>query len=200
MTEQRRAAKPLVGLALGLGLLAGALLVVPGSSASPAPLTYEGSGSTTVAISSSLGRPSDSTNAGGDLSSGSTAATDSADKGDPDSSHRPPIPDSAHRFGITVGNVSGLYPGSHNRIPVTFRNPMPVRISVRTATTWATGPADCPVETSLILRTRTFIHRVLIPPHGSRSKTLRFGMRKAAPDGCQNAVFTITVTATAIRA
>src|SRR5207342_2842577 len=102
-----------------------------------------------------------------------------------------PIPGEPNRsFEIVVGNVSGLYPGRLNRIPIVFHNPQPIPISVLTATTTATGPPGCPLETSLILRTRTFRHSVLVPARGSKAKSLRFGMRKTATDGCQNGVFT----------
>lgn len=197
MTRQQRAASPLVRLALGLGMLAGVLLVVPGSSATSElqPLDYFGIGSTTLSTHTVLGRPARLA----DDTSGDSSSATSSDASELEQSTAASA-DSAHRFRITVGNASGLYPGRRNRLQIVFHNPQSVPISVRTATTTATGPAGCPLDTSLVLRTRTFIHRVIVPAHGSKAKSLRFGMRTTATDGCQNGVFTITVTATAVRA
>ena len=105
-----------------------------------------------------------------------------------------------HRsFNVAVGSVEGLYPGKRQRLPVRFSNPLPYPIRIQTATTTATGPHGCPPDASLLLRTRTF-HRLVIGTNRSRSKTLRFGMLKAATDACQRGTFTVTVSVTAVRA
>lgn len=154
------------------------------------PVSYLGVGSTTVAVDPS------------------TVVTDPRRSGwsaGPARSSRLPSELAVHgggpkaRFTVIVGDVSGLYPGSHNRLSVTFHNTQRVPIRVRTATTSATGPAGCPITTSLRLRTRTFRHLV-IPRGSSKLKHLRFGMLKTATDRCEKAVFTVTVRATAVRA
>lgn len=196
--------------ALGSALLAALLFAAPGHPATSDETVYTGSGS--IAVASQLDRPgspghdTDDAVPGGSTSgeavaglgpASSVAGPPAPAEGD---SHRPTSPDSDHAFGITVQPVTGLYPGKRSRLQIVFHNPQPVAISVRTATVTATGPRACPLDTSLILRTRTFVHKVIVPAHGAKAKSLRFGMRKTATDGCQNAVFTLTVTATAVRA
>jgi hypothetical protein len=100
-------------------------------------------------------------------------------------------------FTVIVGRVSGLYPGKRQRLPVIFSNPLPYPIRIGTVTTTATGPRGCPIDSSLLLRPRTFSH-LLIRTNRSQHKTLRFGMLKSATDACQNGAFTVTVSATAI--
>jgi hypothetical protein len=102
-------------------------------------------------------------------------------------------------FRVAVGSVVGLYPGNRQRLPLRLSNPLPYPIRIQTATTTATGPHGCPPDTSLLLRTRTF-HRLVIGTNRSQSKTLRFGMLKTATDACQNGMFTVTVSVTAVRA
>jgi hypothetical protein len=102
-------------------------------------------------------------------------------------------------FKVVVGSIEGLYPGQRQRLPVRLSNPLPYPIRIQTATTTATGPRGCPPDTSLLLRTRTF-HRLVIGTNRSQSKTVRFGMLKAATDACQNGTFTVTVSVTAVRA
>lgn len=102
-------------------------------------------------------------------------------------------------FKVAVGSIAGLYPGKRQRLPVRFTNPLPYPIRIQTATTTATGPRGCPPDASLLLRTRRF-HHLVIGTNRSQSKTLRFRMLKTATDACQNAIFTVTVSATAVRA
>jgi hypothetical protein len=102
-------------------------------------------------------------------------------------------------FNVKVGTVSGLYPGKIQRLPVVFSNPLPYPIRIRTATTSATGPAACPADANLLLRTRTFRH-LIVKTNTTTRKSLRFGMLNTAPDACQSGTFTVTVTAKARRA
>jgi hypothetical protein len=102
-------------------------------------------------------------------------------------------------FDVKVGTVSGLYPGKIQRLPVVFSNPLAYPIRIRTATTSATGPAGCPADENLLLRTRAFPHLV-VETNTTKRKSLRFGMLKTAPDACQSGAFTVTVTAKARRA
>jgi hypothetical protein len=102
-------------------------------------------------------------------------------------------------FTVSVGAVRGLYPGKRQRLPVTFSNPLPYPIRIQSATTMATGPRGCPIDTSLLLRPRAFSH-LLIRTNRSQHRTLRFGMLRSATNACQNGTFTVTVTATAMRA
>ena len=192
-------------LGLGLALLAAILLAVPRPTEAPSTrsMTFVAVGSSTALVASQPGGPANlrgGTTGTGTEQSGSdnvVPGTSTERRVKPgDSLHRPTEPDG--HFRISVDDVSGLYPGKRSRLQVHFHNPLPFPLSVRTATTRATGPAGCPIGTSLILRTRTFVHRSVIPANGTLHKTLPFGMRPTAPDGCQNAHFTIYVTATAV--
>lgn len=196
MTPRGRTAKQAGVAALGAALLAGVLAVISGSSALPAEVAFEGVGSTTVATQGQLGRAV----AGQAPGQAARRAADDAERsGSQTRGVRGPSGDLSHRFGVQIGPVPLLYPGSLSRIPITFVNPQSVRLSVRTATLSATGPPSCPPDQHLILGTRVFKHKVYVPAQGTKLKRIKLGMQPSAPDGCQGAVFTLTVRATAIR-
>jgi hypothetical protein len=181
----RRPAAYLTVAAVFVAVAAAALYAALPRSSSPASIepssadsAITATGSTTVGIGGEL------------LGSGSVAAAGDITK---------PRPRRHGGFNVKVGAVSGLYPGKIQRLPVLFSNPLPYPIRIRTATTSATGPAACPPDTSLLLRTRTFPH-LIVGTNTSKRKFLRFGMLKSATDACQSGAFTVTVTAKALRA
>jgi hypothetical protein len=213
VTEHRRTASPLVALALGLGLLGLVLCVVPWTSASTRN-DYVGEGSTSIsqrsrtAANAEREQANPTTPGHGVLASRGKAprvppalrnpyASTSSGGSGMDWTHMPAF--ASRNFGVVVGDVSGLYPGRRIDLPVTFVNGHGAAILVRTAKVTATGTAQCGSE-HLLLSDITFSTPIRVPARSSSSTQLPFGLLATAPDGCQDATFTVTVTAKATSA
>lgn len=110
-----------------------------------------------------------------------------------------------NQFGVTVGNVSGLYPGRSTTVPVTFTNPNSFAINVTGATLSATlvsASAGTPACSASYLVTGAYPFAspgLLVAKNGSTSTSLPIGLRSTAPDACKQARWTITVTADAVK-
>lgn len=99
-------------------------------------------------------------------------------------------------FEVSVGRVTGLYPGSVTDVPVSYTNPNSFAIRVTDATLSGKGPASCPAS---FLRTGQHRPGVVVPRQATVETRLPFGMLATAPDGCKGASFAVTVTASAVR-
>lgn len=212
MTEQRRTASPLVFLAFGLGLLGLVLCVVPWTQASSRN-EFVGQGSTSISQQSLEATPHASTPVapsapGRGALAKDGGAPDPKKPGNPFESFRSggDTQDwtrmrafAQHKFFLVVGSVDGLYPGRQADLPVTFVNGQAFDLLVDSATIAATGTAACDAS-NLQLSTITFPAPFLVPARDASDQTLPFSLRASAPDSCQGATFTVTVTSKATAA
>jgi hypothetical protein len=104
-----------------------------------------------------------------------------------------------HKFFIVVGSVDGLYPGQQADLPVTFVNGQAFDLLVDSATITAAGTAGCSAG-NLQLSSVTFPSPILVAARDASDQTIPFGLRASAPDACQGATFTVTVTSKATAA
>lgn len=173
-------ANPLTVLAAAvLTTLAGAALVTSGPGGSS--MVLQGAG-----VSSSRGPSSGGTTNNGNTDPDTGCNTHGSCNGLPKD------------FGVTVGNVDGLYPGRSIDLPVTYTNPNAFPISVTGATVTAEGTTDCPA-TYLVTGSYPTSPNLTVPKNGSERTALPFGLSPDAPDACQGARWTVTVTAQAVK-
>lgn len=110
-----------------------------------------------------------------------------------------------NEFGVTVGTVTGLYPGRSTTVPVTYTNPNSFAIYVTGATLSATlvsSSAGTPACSASYLVTGTYPAAspgLLVAKNGSTATSLPVGLRATAPDACKRARWTITVTASGVK-
>ncbi len=112
--------------------------------------------------------------------------------------HGPRPSPGSKTFGVRVGRVSGLYPGSSALIRVRYRNPNPFALDVMRVVVSTSGSGTCGAQYFVtgIPPLTTPVH---VSPHRSVKTTVPFGMKKSAPDACQAVHVTVDVTATAVR-
>ena len=101
-------------------------------------------------------------------------------------------------FGVRVGRVSGLYPGSTSPLRVRYRNPNWFALDVTRVVVSTPGSGGCGAQYFVtgISPLTTPVH---VSPHRSVKTTVPFGMKKSAPDACQAVHVSVDVTATAVR-
>ena len=109
-----------------------------------------------------------------------------------------------HRFGVTVGQAQTLYPGLTRALPVTYSNPNNFEILIATYRVSVSVPASkaavCPASSLEVPSgTVTLNPRLTAPKKGSVPTTIPIRLSAAAPDGCQQVTFTITVHASAVK-
>lgn len=112
---------------------------------------------------------------------------------------------STKEFGVTVGTVSGLWPGRTVSLPVTYTNPHGFAIHVDTLTVTASTPeaaaaAGCTgAHLAVPDGTASLSPVVEVPARAATNSGIEVGLRHSAPDACKNVTFTVTVTATAVK-
>lgn len=200
-------------LAFGLGLLGLVLCVVPWTQASSRN-EYVGQGSTSISQRSLDASPDDARSPAtppapgrGVLARSGGGADDSVPKslrnpyndgrsgGDTmDWTHLPTT--TPRHFSLIVGDVDGLYPGRDDHLWVTFVNGQDFDLLVHDAVVTATGTPQCG-SANLDLSSLTFSVPILVPARSSLDRPVPFGLRASAPDACQGATFTVTVTSKA---
>jgi hypothetical protein len=99
-------------------------------------------------------------------------------------------------FIVVVGTVTNLYPGSTRPLPLTYVNPNPFRIRVERITVFTTSTSTCPASAFVTGKYRLAVP-ILLKAHGAVTSSVAFGMRKSAPDGCQQARVSVLVAAKA---
>ena len=102
-------------------------------------------------------------------------------------------------FGVTVGSVYGMFPGSSTPISVTYVNPQSFAIKVTSVTPSATMPtavAGC--SGADVSFGEVSEANKVVPRNGSATVTIPVGLKSTANDPCKGKLFTITVTATAV--
>lgn len=111
---------------------------------------------------------------------------------------KPHPPQGSKHFGVRVGHVAGLYPGSTNPVKVRYRNPNSFALDV-TRVVVSGGSSGACAPNYFVNGTYTLTSPVHVSPHRSVKTTVPFGMKKSAPDACQGVHVTVDVTATAVR-
>jgi len=102
-------------------------------------------------------------------------------------------------FGVTVGKVSGLYPGLSTTIPVTYINPNSFPIYVTTATATASGSTSCD-GSNLVVGTKVMpAPGLTIDRNASKASSMPVTLKSTTNDACKGATWTITVTAQAVK-
>ncbi len=105
-------------------------------------------------------------------------------------------PQTKKQLGVTVGAVSGLYPGRTLRVPVTYSNPNAFDIVVNHVLVNTTGAAGCyPSQ----FRTGAPAARLNILPHQAVTSFVKLGMRRTAPDACKGVEVGVHVVALAVK-
>ncbi len=105
-------------------------------------------------------------------------------------------PQTKKQLGVTVGAVSGLYPGRTLRVPVTYFNPNGFDIVVNHVLVNTTGTDGCAPSQ---FRTRAPAALLNVRPHQGVTSFVKFGMRRAAPDACKGVEVGVHVVALAVK-
>ena len=203
MTEHRRTRLLTIVAALtGLAAVAWAGYTVLGSSGPDRQSDLLGKGRGEIAMPTSTHTPSPVNRPGHHrpdvTGAGRTVLHPRYPRDDQPARSRPPQPgDPAGKdFTVVVGSVSGLYPGSANALPLTYVNSHHFAIRIGRVTVSASGSTSCPAwafETGQY----QLADPVVVLGRSTASSSVAFGMRKSAPDGCQQARVAVTVSATA---
>ncbi len=108
-------------------------------------------------------------------------------------------------FGVRVGSLTGLSPGVTRTLPVDLHNPFRFDISVvsyaanASVTAVGDGAAGCSASDLVLpIGTVTLDPPRFLPAGGRNDLTIPVTLSSKAPPACQNVVFTVTVTATAV--
>ena len=110
-------------------------------------------------------------------------------------------------LGVSVGHVSGLWPGRGAPLPVTFTNPNAFPVSVTTTTVQVTSAtpatddnaATCtPADLDVASGTVVLAEPVPVPAGSSASSSIPVRLSDTATDACRGTSFTVSVTATAV--
>lgn len=111
---------------------------------------------------------------------------------------------SEKRFGLTLGQIPLMYPGSSAGLSVRFTNPESFDIRVQTITlsaALAQPSEDCPLS-KLVYTTGTtsYSPAIVVQAKGSvEAPTLTVGLSPTADETCEDAQFTIRAVATAVK-
>jgi hypothetical protein len=202
-----------VFLAFGLGLLGLVLCVVPWTSASSRN-DYVGQGSTSISQRSLDAAPDAKSPASPPAPGRGVLATSAVNTSVPKKLRNPYNTSRSggdtmdwtrmraftdRKFFLVVGAVDGLYPGQQADLPVTFVNGQGFDLVVESAQVTATGNAQCG-PANLDLADITFASPITVSARSASEQTIPFGLAASAPDACQGAAFTVTVTAKATSA
>jgi hypothetical protein len=103
-------------------------------------------------------------------------------------------------FDVLVGSVSGMYPGSSSPIQVTFVNPESFAIKVTSVTPAATlSPSVSGCSGGDIQFGSPSELNKVVPRNASATVSIPVGLKSSTNDPCKGKVFTVTVTATAVK-
>ena len=110
-------------------------------------------------------------------------------------------PSCPHTFGVRVGQTPLLYPGVSRSLPVTFSNPNNFAIAVNSyrVTVASTATACTASNLEVVAGTVSLTPGLTIAKNASILATIPIKLGASAPDACQNATFTITVNASAVK-
>ncbi len=95
-------------------------------------------------------------------------------------------------LGVSVGDVTGLYPGGRVRLPVTISNPTPFAIRVIRFRVRTEGTPSCSGR-YFHARHRSLLRPRVIQPRHRKVISVPYRMRLSATDGCQGARVVIRV-------
>jgi hypothetical protein len=107
-----------------------------------------------------------------------------------------------HHFGVAVGHAQTLYPGLTRALPVTYSNPnnFDIFISTYRVSVSSANAAACPASNLLVPNgTITLNPNLKAAKNASVTTSVPIKLSATAPDGCQQATFTITVNASAVK-
>lgn len=175
-----------------LGLLAALLLALAGYAyaATSSPSASTGSGRPAAGSTTTVLAP--------EQLSGSSAAG----KISPDAPCTDPSNDKCeHHFGVSVGQTQTLYPGLARTLPVTYSNPysFDILVSSYRVTVSVDRPASCAVTNLIVTGTVNLNPKLLVARSSSASTTIPVTLAAGAPNGCQQAKFSLTVDATGVK-
>lgn len=105
-------------------------------------------------------------------------------------------------FGVTVGDVAGVYPTGVTEVPLDFSNPhaFAIRVTTLEIVVGDPGQPDCTAgDLAAESPSGVLGGGIDVPARGSVSTTFDVGLPADAPDDCQAASWTVTVTATAVK-
>ena len=108
---------------------------------------------------------------------------------------------STKHLDVSVGAVSGLWPGRAMALPVTYTNPNSFDIQVTTYSVDVSSPKpSCPASKLQVPAGQvTLVAPVGLPPHHSASSNVPVKLAPTASDSCQGVEFDISVTASAVK-
>jgi hypothetical protein len=190
MTRTRRRSARLgllMVLLLALGMCGYRLSLTPSASTGPAKDKPLAAPSTSV-----LAPAANNGNGNGGGSGGTSNCVDpSSEAGNCD-----------HRFGVAVGHAQTLYPGLTRALPVTYSNPnnFDIFISTYRVSVSSANAAGCAASNLLVPNgTITLSPTLKAAKNASVTTSVPIMLSANAPDGCQQATFSITVNASAVK-
>lgn len=108
-------------------------------------------------------------------------------------------------FGLSLGQVPLMYPGSSEQLSVRFTNPeaFPIHVkSIEISKSLAVASEDCPLVKLVVnpVGIHTYSSPIAVPARASvNAPSITVGLDTSADSTCERASFTIRATATAVK-
>ncbi len=197
---------PVAAAVTGLLFATGAVGPRPDQQDQQDGTTFVGVGATNAPETTKVTGPSTATNGtsgsttpatnGGNANANNNANPNCNGVGNPNCPGDGPV----KSFGVTLGALTGLYPGGTKPMTVTYTNPESFDIKVTSVTPAAaatTSKAGC-AGSNVTFGAVSLLNKV-VSRNGQATVTIPVGLIRTAANACKGAVFTITVTASAVK-